>query len=434
MENTQLQENAILSSQHFKKMNKQSSYRFVRKFSPLVKKLLPRSLFLKLKNKFKKGITYKAENKLPFDKNKYPNGINYFGHLKANIGLGQGSRLYGLALHSSDIPSVFIDVALPKKIKQDDPFYNIELSNEPKYNINVFHINPENFYLLEMNYSKDILDYRYNIGVLLWELDKIPDNWLTYLDLFDELWVPSNFIKNILSSVYKKNIFVIPYGMDKKIEATIKKENDEYIFLTMFDSKSNIDRKNPLMAIKAYMSEFREDEKCKLLVKTNNLTKQDYKKLTKLIGDRKDIEIVNKSLSRSDLYDLISSADCLISLHRAEGFGLPLAEAMMLNTLVVATNYSSTTDFVNEKSAYVVDYKLIESNISYQDQKGFKWADPDFEDAKRKLRNAFNHVDAALKLEQSKAIIQNYLSISNSALLMKKRYDDILNLQDISKS
>ena len=112
------------------------------------------------------------------------------------------------------------------------------------------------------------------------------------------------------------------------------------------------------------MSEFSENEKCKLLVKTNNLTKQDYKKLTKLIGDRKDIEIINKSLSRSDLYNLISSADCLISLHRAEGFGLPLAEAMMLNTLVVATNYSSTTDFVNEKSAYVVDYKLIESNIS----------------------------------------------------------------------
>ena len=376
------------------KMNKQSSYRFVRKFSPLVKKLLPRSLFLKLKNKFKKGITYKAENKLPFDKNKYPNGINYFGHLKANIGLGQGSRLYGLALYSSDIPSVFIDVALPKKIKQDDPFYNIELSSEPKYNINVFHINPENFYLLEMNYSKDILDYRYN----------------------------------------KKNIFVIPYGMDKKIESEGKKENDEFIFLTMFDSKSNIDRKNPLMAIKVYMSEFSENEKCKLLVKTNNLTKQDYKKLTKLIGDRKDIEIINKSLSRSDLYNLISSADCLISLHRAEGFGLPLAEAMMLNTLVVATNYSSTTDFVNEKSAYVVDYKLIESNIFYQDQKGFKWADPDFEDAKRKLRDAFNHVDAVSKLEQSKAIIQNYLSISNSALLMKKRYDDILNLQDISKS
>ena len=202
----------------------------------------------------------------------------------------------------------------------------------------------------------------------------------------------------------------------------------------MFDSKSNIDRKNPLMAIKAYMSEFREDEKCKLLVKTNNLTKQDYKKITKLIGDRKDIEIINKSLSRSDLYNLISSADCLISLHRAEGFGLPLAEAMMLNTSVVATNYSSTTDFVNEKSAYVVDYKLIESNISYQDQKGFKWADPDFEDAKRKLRDAFNRVDAANKLEQSKAIIQNYLSISNSALLIKKRYDDILNLKDISKS
>ena len=84
MENIQLQENAISSSQHFKKMNKQSSYRFVRKFSPLVKKLLPRSLFLKLKNKFKKGITYKAENKLPFDKtlnNHY--SMFYFYSLKS---------------------------------------------------------------------------------------------------------------------------------------------------------------------------------------------------------------------------------------------------------------------------------------------------------------------------------------------------------------
>lgn len=410
-------------------MNNPKRYRIVRKLSPLVKKILPKSWFEKLKKHFKKGVSYKASERIPYEKGHYENGINYFGHLKANIGLGQGSRLYGLSLFKSEIPSCFINVPLPNSIKQEDNFYGIELSKEPKYSINLFHINPENFFALEMLFEQDILDYRYNIGTFLWELDHIPSSWIPYLDLFDEFWVPSKFIKDCLREVTTKPIYVIPYGMERINVKELPRAfdfRDKFTFLSMFDSKSNIERKNPIAVIKSFKNAFEHYPYVRLVVKTNNLTKEDNAILTNEIKGYKNIELLQGNLSREELFSLIKASKCLVSLHRAEGFGLPLAEAMSLNVPVIATDYSSTRDFVNSKSAYVVKYSLVKSNVSYQNESNFFWADPDIEDASKQMLNVFNGYKLEEKLKNSKEIIKNYLSIKNSSSLMEDRYKQII--------
>lgn len=400
-----------------------------RNLASFIKKIMPRSLYEKIKEHEIKKAHYNPKERVPYDINHYPQGINYFGHLKANIGLGQGSRLYALAINKADIPSCFIDIPLSNHVKQDVELKDLELTNEPKYSINIFHINPENFFNVEMSFKKDILDYRYNIGVFLWELDHIPESWKEYIDLFDEFWVPSKFVKDVLRKATNKPIIVIPYGMERIDVRSLPKAfdfRDKYTFLTMFDSKSNIERKNPLMVIDAFKMAFEHYPFVRLVVKANNLTKDDKELIDERIKGYDNIELLDKNLSRGELYSLIKASNTLVSLHRAEGFGLPLAEAMMLNVSIIATDYSSTSDFINKNDAYVVPYTLIKSNCTYQNEKDFYWAEPDIKVAKQQMLNAFNNYKKEELLANARNVVKNYLSMKNSSSLMKQRYNELI--------
>lgn len=405
----------------------QKKYRLIRKFSPIVKKLLPKKMYAKLKKDIKKNIVYDASKRIPLD-DTYPFGVNYFGHLKAGIGLGEGSRLYGRAIKNSGLPSVFIDVPLPKSIPQNNDFYGIEMSDKPIYSINLFHVNPENFYCLEMMFDQSFLDHRYNIGVFLWELDHIPQGWIPYLDLFDAFIVPSSFIKDALKKVTDKPIEVVNYGLtflSLEKEKPVLMKSDKFTFLTMFDSKSNIKRKNVEGVIEAFKIAFKERNDARLVVKANNLTRRDRKTLLKAFNNNPNIELFDKHLSRNQVYHMISEADCVVSLHRAEGFGLAPAEAMMLNTSVIVTDYSSTTDFCNKDNAFLVDYTLVKSNMEYQEEKDFLWAEPNIESATKAMLEV---VDNPKLREQKKKNAQEFLKrnlsvdvCSKSLMLILKR-------------
>lgn len=387
---------------------KTKAYRLIRSISPTIKKIVPKKFYKKLKKSFKKNIIFDGTKRIPFDKT-YSFGVNYFGHLKSQIGLGEGSRLYAKALHQTDIPHTLIDVPLSKEVKQTNDCYGYRLDKEPIYSINIFHINPENFYALEMMFDQTIFDHRHNIGVFLWELDRIPQSWLEYLSLFDEFIVPSTFIKEALEKVTNKPITVINYGLDQIAINEVEpiSPSDKFTFLLMYDSKSNIKRKNAEGTIEAFLKAFRNNDSVRLLIKTNNYSHSDDKIIKPLISGVSNIEIFDKILSRNDTYALISQSDCIVSLHRAEGFGLVPAEAMSIGTPVIVTDYSSTTDFCNHNTAYLVKYKMVQSNITYQEESGFKWADPDIDNAAEQMILCYNDK----KLRENKIVnAKNYIN------------------------
>lgn len=98
--------------------------------------------------------------------------------------------------------------------------------------------------------------------------------------------------------------------------------------------------------------------------------------LTELISNYKNIYLIDETISRNDVNALINVTDCFISLHRSEGFGLGFAEAMYLGKPVIGTNWSSNTDFMNEKNACLVDYKLVQLEKDYGPYKSYQyWAD-----------------------------------------------------------
>ena len=90
------------------------------------------------------------------------------------------------------------------------------------------------------------------------------------------------------------------------------------------------------------------------------------------------IKIIDQSLSRSEMYSLMNAADCYVSLHRAEGFGLGMAEAMAMGKPVIGTDYSGNTDFLREETGYPIPFRLKRVGPDdYVYAEGQVWADPD---------------------------------------------------------
>ena len=109
------------------------------------------------------------------------------------------------------------------------------------------------------------------------------------------------------------------------------------------------------------------------------------------IADEPDILLVDETMGRQDMLALISAIDCVISLHRSEGFGLLIAEAMLLGKPVIATDYSATTELVSPETAFPVGYRLVPLGPGqYPFGEGQVWADPDVAHAAWHMARVFS--------------------------------------------
>ena len=146
--------------------------------------------------------------------------------------------------------------------------------------------------------------------------------------------------------------------------------------------------KNPLGAIKAFKSAFsHDDDKVGLVVKINHGSREDIAFLQQELKDYHNIFFITHTMDKTEVNSLIADADVFVSLHRAEGFGLVMAEAMLNGTACIATDYSSNTEFMDAETACMVDYKLIEltGDTGFY-PKGSKWAEPDYDQAAEYMR------------------------------------------------
>ena len=150
---------------------------------------------------------------------------------------------------------------------------------------------------------------------------------------------------------------VVPPGMDREHFGLAP---DKFLFLTAFDVLSVPERKNPLAVIRAFEKAFGPDSGCQLIVKVNNAhARTEYVEMLRNACGNSSIRILDSTLRREEMDALTNCADCIVSLHRSEGFGLLMAEAMFLGKPVIATNYSGNTDFTRPDNSLLVDYRMI---------------------------------------------------------------------------
>ena len=206
-------------------------------------------------------------------------------------------------------------------------------------------------------------------------------------------------------------------------------KDDQFMFLFVFDFLSIFERKNPLGVIKAFKQAFPNNEKVSLVIKCINHKdfSSDFKKLQKETNE--NIHLITDILSKDDLLSLIASCDCYVSLHRSEGFGLTIAEAMFAGKPVIATNYGGNTDYMSLNNSYPVKYSLVELDKNYGAyEKGQIWAEPDTNHASQLMKNIFENPDKAKEVgKTAKSDISNQLSPEIIGQQIKNRLNTILN-------
>ncbi|WP_185288489.1 glycosyltransferase [Chryseobacterium lactis] len=351
--------------------------------------------------------------------------VNYHGFFDGNFGISEATRLNALALEAVGIHVNRINYS-------SETFERIENSSAQKIetSINVFHININfinNFF--SKNQDLNLKDH-YNIIYWAWEFPEVSDKVVEILNVFDELWVPSDFCVNIFTKFTGIPVIRFSHPIQKMAESKdfdLSQYNispDSKIYLTIFDSLSTTIRKNPEATLEAFTTVFKEDKNSILIVKTHNLERsKDAQKALEPYNNIPNVIIINEHFSKEKLHSLIQQSDVLISLHGAEGFGLTMAEAMAYGKIVVGTGYSGNLDFMNVNNSFLVQYEFIKTaNTKGLIDEGLTLAKPSLQDAVAKLlyiKDNFNALEG--RRENAKSQIADNFSLESIGELFRIR-------------
>jgi glycosyltransferase involved in cell wall biosynthesis len=360
-------------------------------------------------------------------------GVNISGYINKQFGLGEGVRSNIRAIKTTNIPYVINDfnIVLSKHV-MDETQSVLTVSEENPYNINLVQINIDRLHSVMQQTDKSYFQNKYNIAFWAWELENFPEESKVFFNLFNEIWVPSNFCTEAISKVSPIPVIKIMHSIE--IENTTYSRKDfnlpenKFIFMTMFDYYSSISRKNPLATIDSYEQSFGKNNPDVLLLIKTSISKEfpnEKNQLVNRIGDNKSIIIVEEILERDKLYSLMNCCDCFVSLHRSEGFGLTMAEAMYLGKPVIATAYSANTEFMNINNSFPVKYKLIQTGDQYYFSTDKDvWADADVQHASLQMTLVYTNKNLASEIAQrGQNDVKQFLSPSIMGEKIKQRLE-----------
>ena len=418
------------------------------KVKKAIRKMLPDAVVLKLK----KAIGIRRSQKMlekkklvqPYQHGHYPQGINLIGDIQAETGLGQSMRILAEIMKKGGIPFKIKQTNLHGNLEHNDNTWAHKLVETVKYDVNIIHWIPETWSAVYSKADNSLFDYRYNIAYWLWELEDFTDRWLPGIQTVDEIWTPSEFISNSIRKKTDKPVITIPYAIEMKKESCLEREyfslpEDKLLFLTMYDFISISERKNPEAVIDAYMKAFPvgdshvENDAVGIVIKVNHAEEKKLEELKKRLKKYKNVYFITKNLTRFEVDSLLNMCDVLVSLHRSEGFGLPLAEAMALGKPVIATNWSASIEFMNEENACLVDYRLIKlKKTTGPYEKGNYWADADTSHAAYYMKKLWEDKEyRELIGKNAENHVKKHLTYTCSADRMKNRLKEIYEANSI---
>ncbi len=395
--------------------------------------IFPIDVFKKLKAKMIELSFIKDAKKIAYIKGAYPFGVNLIGNIKSQTGQGEECRLIAGAFSESTLPFLIIDAKIGIPFNHNDNKWDRKIVQTPKFSTNVFHINPPELPSLKQSLPEKTWDKRYNIGFWNCELTEIPDEWVSAFSLVDEIWASSHFCVEAIEKKSPVPVTFVPYGLSvasnpKFDRSYFNLPKDKFLFLTMFDSNSIIQRENPIGSIKAFKNAFlKEDLSVGIIIKINKPTEEILDTINAELEGYNNIYIIKNTLTKQEVNSLINIADVFVSLHKSEGFGLAIAEAMLLKTPVIASYWSANSDFMSVQTACCIDSSLVKIDKDYSMYKpGQLWANPDIIQASvfMKILKADSHYRKQLCDNAYEFMTSNY-SIQKSAEIIKKRIYEI---------
>jgi glycosyltransferase involved in cell wall biosynthesis len=318
------------------------------------------------------------------NKNIKKNGFNLIGYASSPMGLGEDLRSFAAILEFLNINYSVIDlptesqgkVALDWMHKSKSIFQN-----------NVFFMSPIEFLKLHQECPWITNKKMYSMGYFLWELPDLPPTYRNSLELVDQIWCPTKFVQEIFATNTNKLVLRLPLpvisyptdNLDYRLLLNIP--NNSFVCLYIFDSHSTMHRKNPNAVINSFIKFSKIYTNSFLILKINRPQELEMSFIREL-ESRPNIRIISENLSTSKLQALYTSADCYLSMHRSEGFGRTIVEAMRHGLGIVSTNYSGPADFLNESNCALVDWIKVDSHPNeYPNSINSSWADPSIDSA-----------------------------------------------------
>ena len=344
-----------------------------------------------------------------------PGPITVAGLFRSTVGLGHSARLCAFALKRLGYEVRYIDLS-DKFSRSDLP--ESDLPGKPacpgEGGALIVHLNPPEQLLAYTIMGRRFIKHKRIIGYWHWELPSVPSSWRTNARFVHELWAPSRFTAEAIRKQVSIPLRIVPHPVTVPTNFRKKRRDfgfpeDSFVIVNMFGVSSVFERKNPVATVRSFKMAFGDSPDHILFLKVSDELHAPWamRILREEAGGAANIRFMSAILSNEDIAALINCADVIISLHRSEGFGLLLAQGMLLGKSVIATGWSGNTDFMTKKNSALIGYKLIpvvDPQGIYK-LKNVVWADPDIEQAAHWLQRLAS--DEALRQKIGRAAAED---------------------------
>jgi glycosyltransferase involved in cell wall biosynthesis/GT2 family glycosyltransferase len=322
-------------------------------------------------------------------------GVNVYGYAFAESGTGQIVRSVVAALAAEGIP--YAVVPFKRTMSRQQRVFDDLGAAIPSFDTNLICVNADQVPVFFESMREQLQPEARNIGLWAWEVDDLPAAMANNERYLDEVWGISSFTAAALKRALTRPVRAFPLPV--VVPAVRSRTRAElampegFLFLFCFDYDSVFQRKNPLAIVAAFRQAFDDDADVVLYIKTTNAERHaaDDEELRAAAAGRSNIVIRDSYVTSDDYFSMLDSCDCYVSLHRSEGFGLTVAEAMALGKPVISTAYSSTEEFANASNSFPVPAQLIEVGVDAPPYPPHShWAEPDIAIAAEQMARVYS--------------------------------------------
>jgi glycosyltransferase involved in cell wall biosynthesis len=359
-------------------------------------------------------------------------GVACIGHPTAESGVGEALRGTARALQAADVPFTLLGLDSYTTARLEDRSLAAHESPRLGARANLLCDGLIGADIAVRALGPAAFTGRTNILRPFWELAKVPPRFTDSLDQFQEIWAPSEFVRAAFAEATAVPVFRVPMPVEVSPIAAVSRSHyglpeKATLFLFAFDPSSFFARKNPVAVVEAFHQAFgdRSDASVGLVIKTLDAGPHAgiLKTLRKAIGGDRRIHLLEGTVARAEMNGLLAATDVFVSLHRSEGFGFGLAEAMLLGKPAVATAYSGNADFLDDVTGYPVLYRLVPVKAGdYPEHDGQVWAEPDVAVAAGHMAAIVADPAAARRIAAAgQAFIKTHHSLAAVGKLMRDR-------------
>jgi glycosyltransferase involved in cell wall biosynthesis len=358
--------------------------------------------------------------------------VNLLGHFKYESGLQEVILQYAAALRLSGYSTLTRDIPIsyPRDWRDARRFTELELGD-----VSLIMIGASD--PLDEVYPRSGLFRRpgvYRVACWAWELEQFPPEVAAHAGLADEVWVPSEFCaRAVRAALPDRPVLAMPPAVaappfEHRPRSYFGLPDDRFLFLFVFDMASGMERKNPLGLVRAFRAAFRPSDPVHLAIKVSRGEKHpaEFANFRRAAAEA-GVTLLDRLLPRGEVLALLATCDAYVSLHRSEGFGFTMAEAMLLGKPTVATAYSGNLDFMTADNSFLVDYDRVALDRDLPPYpRGGVWAEPSVAHAAELMRRVVDRpAEARAVAARGRETVAKQLSPEATARRLAARVEEI---------